>query len=202
MDFLTLAERVPGWRHGAEAAAVYAASYSRPDHAAIVEIGAFLGRGTILLAGARKSRGSGKVYSVDPFDGSGDAYSVPVYEQILSELGGGDLRSHFERNIEAAGLAEWVEVRQQYAADAAARWNGPVDLLVLDGDQSPEGARAAFDAWLPHLNSGGVLILCNSAPRDYDATHDGHWLLASTMLVYPAFIDPRRVGAATIAVKA
>jgi len=202
MDFLQAALKVPGWREREEAAAVYGASYSRPDHAVIVEVGAFLGRSSILLAGARKLRGSGRVHCIDPFDCSGDAASVPIYDQILSDMGGGDLRNHFEQNLRAAGVREWVEIHQQHAADAAAAWTLSVDLLLLDGDQSPEGARAAFDAFLPHLKSGGILIMGNSTPRNYLPTHDGNWLIASTTVVYPAFIDPRRVGTATIAVKA
>jgi len=95
-----------------------------------------------------------------------------------------------------------VEIHQQQAAEAGAAWMLPIDLLLLDGDQSPEGARAAFDALLPHLKSGGILITGNSTPRDYAPTHDGNWLITSTTVVYPAFIDPRRVGTATIAVKA
>jgi MMP 1-O-methyltransferase len=202
MNFVQTALQVPGWRQGEEAAAVHGASYSRPDHAVIVEVGAFLGRSTILLAGARKLRGSGRVHCIDPFDCSGDACSVPVYEKILTDLGGGDLRDHFERNIRTAGLTEWVDIHPRRAAEAAAAWMQPVDLLVLDGDQSPEGARDAFDAWLPHLKSGGILVVGNSTPRNYEPTHDGNWLIASTTVVYPAFIDPRRVGTATIAVKA
>jgi len=202
MDFLQAALKVPGWREREKAAAVYGAGYSRPDHAVIVEVGAFLGRSSILLAGARKLRGSGKVHCIDPFDCSGDAASVPIYDQILSDMGGGDLRNHFEQNLRAAGVREWVEIHQQHAADAAAAWTLSVDLLLLDGDQSPEGARAAFDAFLPHLKSGGILIMGNSTPRNYLPTHDGNWLIASTTVVYPAFIDPRRVGTATIAVKA
>ena len=202
MDFLQAALKVPGWREGEEAAAVYGASYSRPDNAVIVEVGAFLGRSSILLAGARKLRGSGRVHCIDPFDCSGDTASVPVYEQILSDIGGDDLRSHFEQNLRAADVQEWVEIHQQHAAAAAAAWTLSVDLLLLDGDQSPEGARAAFDAFLPHLKSGGILIMGNSTPRNYAPTHDGNWLIASTRVVYPSFIDPRRVGTATIAVKA
>ena len=201
MDFLQAALKVPGWREREEAAAVYGASYSRPDNAVIVEVGAFLGRSSILLAGARKLRGSGRVHCIDPFDCSGDTASVPVYEQILSDIGGDDLRSHFEQNLRAADVQEWVEIHQQHAA-AAAAWTLSVDLLLLDGDQSPEGARAAFDAFLPHLKSGGILIMGNSTPRNYAPTHDGNWLIASTRVVYPSFIDPRRVGTATIAVKA
>jgi MMP 1-O-methyltransferase len=202
VDYLAIAATVPGWREGEEAAAVHGASYSRPDDAVLVEVGSFLGRSTILLAGARKLRGSGKVYCVDPFDCSGDDFSVPFYAQILAEQGGGSLREQFDRNIDRAGLTDWVQVLPRRAVDAAMEWRAPVDLLLLDGDQSPKGAREAFDAWLPHLKSGGVLIMGNSTPRNYEKTHDGNWLIASSEIVYPQFIDPKRVGTATIAIKA
>ena len=202
IDYLTMSSSVRGWRKGEEAAAVHEASYSRCDGAIIVEVGVFLGRSTILLAGARKLRGSGKVYCIDPFDCSGDDCSVPIYQEILASIGGGSLREHFDRNITKAGLTEWVEVHQLTAADAARNWHDLIDLLLLDGDQSPAGARRAFDAWVPHLKPGGVLILGNSVPRNYAETHDGNWLLASTELAYPRFINIRDVGAATIAIKA
>jgi len=202
IDYFTMAASIRGWRKGDEAAAVYGASYSRCDGAIIIEVGVFLGRSTILLAGARKLRGSGKVHSIDPFDCSGDDWSIPFYQEILASVGGGSLRDHFDRNISGAGLTEWVEVHQRTAADAARDWHDPIDLLLLDGDQSLDGAREAYEAWVPHLKQGGILILRNSVPRDYAETHDGNWLLASTELAYPRYIDPRRVGAATIAIKA
>jgi MMP 1-O-methyltransferase len=201
VDYFTIAASIRGWRRGDEAAAVFGASYSRCDGAIIVEVGVFLGRSTILLAGARKLRGSGKVHCVDPFDGSGDDFSVPFYQEILVSVGGGSLRDHFDKNISGADLTEWVEVHQRRAADAAMNWHDPIDLLLLDGDQSPDGAREAYHAWLPYLKQGGILILGNSVPRNYAETHDGNWLLANTELSYPRYIDPRRVGAATIAIK-
>jgi MMP 1-O-methyltransferase len=129
MDYLSISAAVPGWREGEEAVAVYGASYSRPDDAVLVEVGSFLGRSTILLGGARKLRGSGKVYCVDPFDCSGDDFSVPFYEQILAEQGGGSLREQFDRNIDRAGLTDWVQVLPRRAADAAMEWRTQRRLL-------------------------------------------------------------------------
>jgi len=59
--YLDLAASVPGWRRSDEAAALFTSAYSLPADAVIVEIGAFFGRSSILLAGARKLRGSGKI---------------------------------------------------------------------------------------------------------------------------------------------
>ena len=63
------------------------------------------------------------------------------------------------------GLANWVEVRQDRAEELAAAWTSPVDLLVLDGNQSRAGARAAYENWLPFLESGGTIAVHNTAPR-------------------------------------
>jgi predicted O-methyltransferase YrrM len=200
-DYIKISASTPGWMEGQEAIAVYEASYALDDNAVIVELGAFFGRTTVLLAGARKLRGSGKVHSVDPFDCSGDAVSVPQYHRILEQQGGGSLRTHFDENLRRAGLSDWVEVRQARASDAAAHWETPVDLLLLDGDQSPRGAREAYEAWIPHLRQGGILILGNSISRDYAEGHDGYRRLVVEEVVCGEFADIRQVGFGTFARK-
>ena len=73
---LRQSQAIPGWTRDAEAVALAKLAYRLPRNAVIVEIGSFLGSGAVLLAGARKLRGSGRVHCVDPFNGSGDSYSV------------------------------------------------------------------------------------------------------------------------------
>jgi predicted O-methyltransferase YrrM len=188
---------VPGWYRGEEAQTLALISHSLPEGAVIVEIGSFLGSGTLLLAGPRKERGSGKVHAVDPFDCSGDAFSVPVYQELLTAVGGGSLRQRFEENIARCGLADWVEVHQGRADEMAADWTSPVDLLVLDGDQSRRGARAAYESWCPFLKRGGVIAVHNTEPRVYAPDHDGNQQLALEEIRPPRFTDVRQIGATT-----
>ena len=167
------AESIPGWTRGDEALELARVCFSLPRGACIVEIGSFLGGATVLLAGARRLRGSGVVHCVDPFDGTGDAFSVPFYRDIL----GGDARSPreiFDGNIERAGLPDWVEIHAGTVDSIGERWTRSIDLLFLDGDHSPRGARLAFERWVPFLQPGGVLALHNSSDRDYAEGHDGH----------------------------
>jgi hypothetical protein len=82
-----------------------------------------------------------------------------------------------------------VRVHEGRATDVAAKWEEPIDLLLLDGDQSPEGVRAAYEAWEPHLKPGGILVLRNAAVRDYAEGHDGHRLLASHEVVPGRYDD-------------
>jgi predicted O-methyltransferase YrrM len=201
-EYIQKSSIIPGWTRNEDAEELARASFSLGRDAIIVEIGAFLGCCTILLAGARRLQGSGKVHSVDPFDYSGDAFSVPHYRDIVASLGGGSLRDHFEANIRRAGLSNWVEVHQGRAAEVAVTWERAIDLLLLDGDQSPNGAREAFDWWVPFLKPGGIIVLRNTRPREYAEGHDGHRRLVLEQIFPPRFTHVRLVGATTFARKA
>jgi len=195
-------EGIPGWIAGEDARELALASWAAAAGATIVEIGAFMGRCTVLLAAARRLRGSGKVFSFDPFDCSGDAFSVPRYRALLKAAGDASLAAAFSRNIARLGLESWVETITATAAEGAAGWNRPVDLLLLDGDQSPEGARQAFEQWVPFLKPGGTIVLRNTRDRTYAEGHDGHRKLAVEELVPPRFNGFRQVGATSFAIKA
>ena len=200
--YLRLSETIPGWTRNAEADALAQMAYSLEGDAVIVEIGSFFGSSTVFLAGSRKLKGAGKVHCVDPFDGSGDSYSVPHYESIIVAFGARSPGEHFEKNIGSAGLSDWVEVHQGTAEEIATAWTTPIDLLILDGDQSPAGVRAAYEGWSPWLKPGGVIALHNSSPREYGAEHDGHFLVATKEIQPPRYIERRLVGSITFARKA
>ena len=199
--YLRASERIPGWFRGEEAEALACAGYSLPGAPVIVEIGSFLGSSTVLLAGSRKVNDSGKLYCVDPFDASGDSYSAPIYRQLLDSVGGGAVRERFDRNIAAVGLGDWVEARQGTASEIAETWTLPIDMLVLDGDQSRAGARAAWDGWARFLKPGGIIAIHNSNDRLFAADHDGQRRLAVEELTTPGFAEIRLVSTTTFAVK-
>src|SRR5690349_1726431 len=140
--FLRISEQLPGWIRGEEAEGLALTSLALPGSPVIVQIGTFFGSATVLLAGARRLRGTGKVHCVDPFDCSGDDFSVPHYRRLLAEAGNGPLRSHFESNIRLAGLEDWIEVHTGRAEEMIHGWTTSIDMLALGGDQSPAGARA------------------------------------------------------------
>jgi predicted O-methyltransferase YrrM len=200
--YLELSAQIPGWTRGAEAEALIQRCYDLPRGAIVVEVGTFFGSGAVLLGGARKLKRSGRVHCIDPFDGSGDAVSVPHYHAIRLAFWGKTQFEHFSAHIQRAGLERWVTAHTGTAEAVAATWNTPIDLLFLDGDQSPRGARLAFDAWAPWLKPGGLLALHNSDPRLYEPEHDGHYQLTQTVAVEPAYHRIELVGSTTYLTKA
>ena len=200
-QYVSMSRRIPGWTRGSEAAALALASHALPSNCVIIEIGSFLGCSTVLLAGARKLAGSGRVISIDPFDGSGDQFSMQIYQNITSTLEL-PLRLCFERNIQVAGVANWVEVYQQQAHEVAARWTTPIDLLFLDGDQSYPAVTRAYHSWIPYLKKGGLIALHNSRPGSHHPTHDGHVRLVLETIHPPEYGDVRCVDTTTFARKA
>ncbi len=198
--YIAYAHRIQGWTVGNEMIALAHASYQLPSDAVIVEIGTFLGRSAVLLAGARKLRGSGKVHCVDPFNASGDAVSVPFYRAIVGAQQESQ-RQRFDQNIHRAGLTQWVQVHQDTAETIGASWSEPIDMLFLDGDQSPKGVRAAYEQWSPWLKVGGILAVHNSSERIYAEGHDGHHRLVVETVRPPQYADIVSVETTTFARK-
>jgi MMP 1-O-methyltransferase len=199
--YLSLSESVAGWTRGPEAEALIRAAYHLPDHAVIVEIGSFLGSASILLAGARKLRRTGKVHCVDPFDASGDPVSVSEYARILSHYGSLSPLEIFRTNLRKAGLASWVRVHQGHAEQVGSGWALPIDMLFMDGDQSPWAVSAAYESWSPWLKPNGLLALHNSNERLYAEDHDGHYQLRRRLLVAGSYSLAEEVGSTSFLIK-
>ena len=198
--YIWASRHVQGWTRREEAVALALASYELPRDAVVVEVGSFLGCSAILLAGARKLKGSGHVHCVDPFAATGDAFSVPIYQEIAKTVGM-PLRRRFEQNLESAGLLDWVTVHQMTAVEAAARWSKPIDLLLLDGDQSREGANEAYLQWSQFLTRNGALVINASSEGPNEPGHDGLMRVIREHLRPPAYRGVRRVGGITLAIK-
>ena len=197
---LYLAEKISGWVTAEELVKKAEYSHQLQDNAVVVEIGAFLGRSTVMLAGARKLKRSGMVHVIDPFDASGDDFSVPVYKAIEEQLTI-SLLSQFQSNIRNARLEEYVTIHQGTSESIVKNWHEPIDMLILDGDQSPVGARTAFDDWISFLKPGGILIVHNSADRVYKKDHDGHRRVVVESVRPPQFTDVIHVRMTTFARK-
>jgi predicted O-methyltransferase YrrM len=196
--YIAIAREIPGWTRGDEAVELAQASRDLPRDAVVVELGSFLGCSTVLLAGGRRVAGSGRVHSIDPFDASGDAFSIPVYRAIQKWLRG-SLREEYDRNVARADLAGYVTTHVGRAEKVAAGWTLPIDMLFMDGDQSREGARSAYELWAPFLKVGGLLAVHSSTSTEEH--HDGSYVLANEVIVPPQWAEKRLVRITTFARK-
>jgi hypothetical protein len=140
---------VPGYLQENEARFLGLAAACAPAKGAIVEIGSFTGRSTVMLGKVAAHYGFGPVVAIDP-------HNSPI---LLGHKGNPDTSSYetFLNSIGAAGLSKHVLTHVAYSADVAASWDQPIRLLWIDGDHSYAGAKADLDGFLPHLVPFGVV---------------------------------------------
>jgi len=142
-------QKVPGYLREEEARFLGLLAACVPAKGAIVEIGSFTGRSTVMLGKVAAHYGFGPVVAIDP-------HNSPI---LLGHKGNPDTTSYevFLDSIRAAGLSEHIKAHVGYSADVAASWDQPIRLLWIDGDHSYAGAKADLDGFLPHLVPSGVV---------------------------------------------
>ena len=142
-------QNVPGYLAEAEARFLGLLAACVPAKGAIVEIGSFTGRSTVMLGKVAAHYGFGPVVAIDP-------HNSPI---LLGHRGNPDNTSYevFLESIRAAGLSNHVQVHVAYSSEVAASWDQPIRLLWIDGDHSYAGTKADLDGFLPHLIPSGVV---------------------------------------------
>jgi predicted O-methyltransferase YrrM len=120
-----------------------------PAEGAIVEIGSFRGKSTVMLAKVASHYRFGPVVAIDP-------HNSPI---LLDRQADPEVSSYqdFLNSIQTAGVSNAVEPHLAYSADVANSWNRPIRLLWIDGDHSYEGAKKDLDGFLSHVVPGGVV---------------------------------------------
>jgi hypothetical protein len=193
---------VEGWRRAEECTEIANVAFGLPDNPTIVEVGAYMGRGTCVLAGARRlARRGGVVHCVDPFDCSGDEFSIPHYIRILETCGSNHLEKFFMHNIRKFELMDFVTIHRGRSSEVIKTWVDEIDFLILDGDHSVEGAKEAFENWTPFLKPGGILVLANSPVGKRTPGHDGNGRIVEAEFNTPNYTDIRQYGSTAMATK-
>ena len=114
----------------------------------IVECGTSFGVSTLYLAAAVRDNGGGTVIATE-------------YEPEKAKIA--------RRNFEAAGLAQFIDLREGDLKDTLKTIEGPVDFALLD--IWTEAVMPAIHNIAPHQHPGSVLIADNTiqSRRGYDA---------------------------------
>lgn len=149
-ELLALTASVEGWLTVEEGELLYRLARACTGKGAIVEIGSFKGKSTIWLAKGALAGAGAKVVAIDPHTGSAEhrrgEQPVWTYDEFLA-------------NLRRAGVEEAVMPVVATSAEAAERFDQPVELLFIDGDHRYEIVRQDFDLWFPRLLEGGYLLM-------------------------------------------
>jgi hypothetical protein len=154
-----------------EAMALYAVAVRAAASATgpLVEIGAYLGRSTLLLAAALAAAGTAGsvVYSVDHHHGSEEMQAGwPDHEPSLVDprTGRMDSLGAWRRAIEMAGAEDLVVGVVGDSARVAANWSTRAALVFIDGGHGAVPCWADYRGWARHVAAGGFLVLHDVFP--------------------------------------
>jgi predicted O-methyltransferase YrrM len=146
--------------------------------ATIVEIGRSKGGSTLLLAAAMQN----------------DARLVS-YDLHIKATAGHESDAELRDALTRYGLADRVDL---VVADSRSVEGPQVDLLLVDGDHSYEGARGDWEAWRGRVMRGGHVVFHDAVPDGLARPHEGvARLMEEIERDEPAFAS--RGGAGTLA---
>lgn len=174
-------EEVDGWLSEGEARYLHALASRGPGEGTVVEIGSWKGKSTIVLAGGSKITGRGKVYAIDHHKGGEDQESLG-YTNI-------DTEAEFRKNIQIAGVDQYVVPMVMKSEEAAQNWRGPIRLLWIDGDHRYEAVKKDFFLWEPYVIEGGVIALHDTYAWEGPRKVVEEYILGSRRFSIIGFVD-------------
>jgi predicted O-methyltransferase YrrM len=117
------------------------------DNAVAVEVGSYLGASAnFIAAGCR--RANTRLYCIDTWHNEGMSEGLrDTYAEFVANT-----TRHQSRISAVRGLS----------TISAQSFTEPIGLLFVDGDHSREGVFGDLDAWLPHVQANGWVVLHDS----------------------------------------
>lgn len=159
-------EDIDGWLLLIEAIELYDLCNKISSRQPIVcEIGSWKGKSSYVLASGIKDR-AGTLYSIDPFNGDGDAASINTYKEEIKKLDA-SLQENFEKTMEQFGLRKSIRILPFKSQEARKKFDSDkIDLLFVDGNHEYDSVKDDYNLWSPLISSGGYIIL-----HDVGAVH-------------------------------
>jgi len=142
-----MTDKVEGWLTPEEGEFLYQKAKSGPGEGVIVEIGSWEGKSTIWLASGTKSGKKDLIYAIDPHKNTREhqKFQKPcTYPK-------------FKKNIEEAGVADFIVPIIDRSENAVKRWDKPIRFLWVDGGHKYRNVKRDFLLWEPHLAKGGII---------------------------------------------
>ena len=139
---------IGGWLTPKEGRLLYGLAERCAGRGVIVEIGSWKGKSTIWLASGSRRGAGARVYAIDPHTAESDNLAtqsaVPTYDEFIA-------------NVRRAGVADLVVPLVTTSAEAARTFDGPVELLFIDGAHDYANVARDFELWFPRVVPGGTI---------------------------------------------
>jgi predicted O-methyltransferase YrrM len=169
---------IDGWLTRIEALGLFQCASKLSDNSVVVEIGTWKGKSTYCIA---KGLSSGKIYSVDPFDGSAEQESASEYAKKRGEI---PLQKQFEDKMIELDVINKITPMKGFSKDFVGKFP-QIDFLFIDGDHSIEGCEFDFVNYSPYLKIGGYIAF-----HDYYKDRDSlgpTWVVKNKVLKSSGF---------------
>jgi predicted O-methyltransferase YrrM len=154
---MSLFKSIDGFLLDEEAVQIFDLAHALRDrNVVVVEIGSWLGKSSVVIGSALRFKKAATLNCIDPFDASGDARSTRRYHLDASRLPASILDT-FKLNVRRAGISKVVRVLQGLSHQVVKGWNGPIDMLFIDGNHELESVRQDFLQWSPFVKPGGIV---------------------------------------------
>lgn len=152
LPILSQMKQVEGWLEEDEADALIAAATQAlttlPLTPAVIEIGSYCGRSTVVLGSVAQRIPGAKVHAIDPHDGQ-----VGALDQGIQT--GPPTLHKFKQNIARANLEGVVELIQALSFEVA--WDKPIAMLLIDGLHDYANVARDFYHFDAHVAPGGYV---------------------------------------------
>lgn len=159
-QLLALARSVKGFMPDDEGRALHEAGRAAAPNGPLLEVGTYCGKSAVYLGAAARAAGT-VLFTVDHHRGSEEnqaGWEHHDAEVVDPATGRMDTLPFFRRTIEAAGLEDVVVGILGASTTVARHWTTPLGLLFIDGGHAEDVARADYEAWAPHVATGGTLV--------------------------------------------
>lgn len=149
------ATKIEGWLKDSEGELLYNLARNCTGRGVIVEIGSWKGRSTVWLGLGSKSGRKTNVYAIDNHVHTGKYAGIPKSETL----------KEFRKNMKTAKIDKIVTHIVKSSADAAAKFNKPIELLFVDGNHKYDNVKNDFNMWFPKIIDGGTIAFHDATTK-------------------------------------
>lgn len=159
---LAKSKQTLGWLDLIEAKELFRQAYQGPQKGEVVEIGSFVGKSTICLAGGSKIAEREKVYAIDPHIGSkehqpgGSSFNPVFWDAKKKKI---NTYPVFMKNMKEGKVDDYVISLITSSEKAAKKWKKKIRLLFIDGAHDYGSVKKDLQLWLPFLHRKGNVLL-------------------------------------------